>query len=340
MALSVAPSSGGSVLRWSLAAIVLLVLAYGLYPVRGTVEGVGTIEPVFEDLILITTHFSGIVTRMRVELLQEVAAGAPLFEYIPEGQWAVTAYGGMSRPSGSPPEPPPAEPEWRRAEKQRHAARTDAMRRWTKRLLSPAQRGLTWEHLLQQRLNAKVDREDEVAMETAQAAENVRRGRQDANLVNVFDRGGGMWRATEDGQPYPSAVGGLVYSLWVRQRSQFSPAAALGEIWRPEIPLEVFGLVPIPPAPLRDLPGWRASLAAPGERTPEPLPVSAIEFGRIPIDAGDAKAIFPSLPITRDSVFVRLTLARAPARERLGAPLIITLTSPARPRVWLWLARG
>jgi hypothetical protein len=29
------------------------------------------------------------------------------------------------------------------------------------RLLSPAQRALTWEHLLQQRLNAKVDREDE-----------------------------------------------------------------------------------------------------------------------------------------------------------------------------------
>src|SRR5262245_49739390 len=97
-------------LRWLLTAIVLLLLGYGLYPVRGTVEGVGTIEPVFEDLILITSHFSGIVTRMRVELLQEVAAGAPLFEYIPEGQWAVTAYGGMSRPSRSPRVPPALEP--------------------------------------------------------------------------------------------------------------------------------------------------------------------------------------------------------------------------------------
>jgi hypothetical protein len=59
-------------LRWLLGVIVTLVLlAYGLYPVRGTVEGVGTIEPVFEDLILITSHFSGIVTPMRVELLQE-----------------------------------------------------------------------------------------------------------------------------------------------------------------------------------------------------------------------------------------------------------------------------
>ena len=75
---------------------------------------------------------------------------------------------------------------------------------------------------------------------------------------------------------------------------------------------------------LRDLPGRRASLTAPGERTPERLPVSAIEFGRIPIDAGDAKAIFPGLPITRDSVFVRFTLAQP----------------PARPRVWHWLARG
>jgi hypothetical protein len=102
----------------------------------------------------------------------------------------------------------------------------------------------------------------------------------------------------------------------------------------------VFGLVAIPPAPLRDLPGWRASLAAPGERTPDPLPVSAIEFGRIPIDAGDAKAIFPSLPITREQRLRASHARSAPARERTGAPLIITLTSPARSRVWLWLARG
>lgn len=326
-------------LLWVLGAIVLVVpLAYVLYPVRSVVEGVGTIEPMFEDLILITPDVSGMVTRLRVGLHQGVDRGASLFEYVPDGRWAVLGPATMSRPSGSPAEPPPAEPEWYREGNQRRLVRAEALRGWTKRLYSPAPRPLAWERLLEQRLSAKVHREDDVAMGEARAAENVRLGRQELNLVQVFDRGAGMFRGTEEGEPFPSAVAGLVYSLWITQRSQFSAAAALGEIMRPQTPLEVFGLVPIPPAALRELPGWRASLAAPGERTPVPLVVTAIEFGHVPIDAGDAKIIFPNLAVTRDSVFVRLRLDPAPARDRLGAPLLITLTSPARPRVWRWLS--
>ena len=181
--------------------------------------------------------------------------------------------------------------------------------------VSSSPRPLAWERLLQQRLNAKIDCEDQVAMEEAQAAANVRLGRADSNLVQVFDRGVGMYRDTEDGQPFPSAVGGMVYSLWITRRFQFGPSP-LGEIMRPETPLEVFGLVPIPPPALRELPGWRVSLTPPGERTPVPLAVTAIEFGRVPIDAADAKLIFPDLPVTRESIFVRLRLAEAPPRER------------------------
>lgn len=229
-------------------------------------------------------------------------------------------------------------PEWYRAGNERRVARADALGRWTKRFYSSAHRPLAWERLLQQRVSTKVNREDDVAMEEAQAAENVRLGRQESNLVQVFDRGIGMYRATEDGEPLLSAVAGMVYSLWVRQRSQFSGRGALGEIWRPETPLEVFGLVPIPPASLRALSGWRASLAAPGEATPTPLAVIAIEFGQVPIDATDAKVIFPDLPVTRDSIVVRLKLEEVPARERLGTPLRITLTSPARPRLWRWFS--
>src|SRR5262249_44363645 len=141
---------------------------------------------------------------------------------------------------------------------ERKAARAEAMRHWVKRLSAGrTPRPLTWESLLQQRLNARVNREDEIAMEEARGAENVRLGYGDSNLINVFDRGIGMYRATEDGTPFASAVAGTVYSLWVRQSTQFSPAYALGEIWRPETPLEVFGLVPVPPPSLRDLPGWR-----------------------------------------------------------------------------------
>ena len=286
--------SSRSWLFWPIVAVALVALVFVLYPVRAVLEGAGTIEPEFEDLVLITTDFSGAVTRMRVTLHQDVEKGAPLFEYLPHGQWAVHARGTMSKPSGSPPEPPPAPPEWYRVGNERKAARAEAMRHWVKRLSAGrTPRPLTWESLLQQRLNARVNREDEIAMEEARAAENVRLGYGDSNLINVFDRSIGMYRATEyrateDGTPFASAVGGTVYSLWVRQSTQFSPAYALGEIWRPETPLEVFGLVPVPPPSLRDLPGWRASLAAPGEATPTALAVSAIEFGRIPIDAGDA----------------------------------------------------
>ena len=109
---------------------------------------------------------------------------------------------------------------------------------------------------------------------------------------------------------------------------------------RPETPLEVFGLVPIPPAALRELPGWRASLAAPGEGTSAALVVGAIEFGHVPIDAGDAKVIFPNLPVRRAGLFVRLRLEPAPARDTLGTPFPIKLTSPARPRLWLWIRGG
>lgn len=324
-------------LLWLLSAIVLIVpLAYGLYPVASVVEGVGTIEPLFEDLVLITSDFSGIVTRMRVALRQDVDRGEPLFEYLPEGQWAVQSRGAMTRPGGSPPSPALL-PEWYVEGNRRHVARADAMRHWMKRV-SSSPRPLAWERLLQQRLNAKVDREDQLAMEEAQAAENVRLGRQDSNLVQIFDRGAGMYRATEDGQPFASAVAGRVHSLWITRRFQFAGPVPLGEIMRPETPLEVFGLVPIAPPALRELPGWRVSLTPPGERTPVPLVVTAIEFGRVPIDAADAKLIFPDLPVTRESIFVRLRLADPPPRERWGAPLLITLTSPARPRLWRWLS--
>lgn len=50
-----------------------------------SLEGVGTIEPLFEDLVLITPNESGIVTRMHVSLHQDVTRDAPLFEYPTDG---------------------------------------------------------------------------------------------------------------------------------------------------------------------------------------------------------------------------------------------------------------
>jgi hypothetical protein len=330
------PSGGSrSRLAWYLGAIALAAaLAYVLYPVRRVVEGMGSIEPVFEDLIVVTPDRSGMVTRVRVSSRQDVDRGTPLFEYLPDGQWAVQAYGSMTPPGGAA-EPPPAEPEWSRTINQRRLARAEALRRWSARVFSHSERPLVWERLLEQRLNVRVAREDDLALEAARAAENARLGRHEANVVRVFDQALGMYRGTEDGQPFSSDVAGLVYALWVMQRSQFH--AAVGEIMKPGTPVEVLGLVPGPPAAFREASGWTAGVTAPGESL-ESLVTRTVELGRIALDARDASILFPHLAVTRDSVFVRVGLEGTPERDKLGKLVRITLTSPARPRLWLWLS--
>jgi hypothetical protein len=143
------------------------------------------------------------VTRVRVSSRQDVDRGTPLFEYLPEGHWAVLAYGSMTTPGGAA-EPPPAEPEWSRAINQQRLARAEALLHWSTRVFSHLERPLVGERLLQQRLNVRVPREDDLALAEARAAENARLGRHEANLVRVFDQALGVFRGTEDGEPFPS----------------------------------------------------------------------------------------------------------------------------------------
>jgi len=66
--------------------------------------------------------------------------------------------------------------------------------------------------------------------------------------------------------------------------------------------------------------------------------IRTVEFGRIKLDARAANVLFPDLAVTRGSVFVRVGLEGTPEREKLGKVVRITLTAPARPRLWLWLS--
>jgi hypothetical protein len=324
--------SGGSRLAWSIGAIALAAaLAYVLYPVRIVVEGMGSVEPVFEDLVVVVPDRTGMVTRVRVSPRQDVDRGTPLFEFVPDGQWAVLA---ITSP-GADAEPATAEPEWLRAINQRRLARAEALLRWSSRVLRPGERPLVWERRLADRLSLRVAREDDLALAEARAAENARLGRHEANLVRVFDRALGMFRGTEDGEPFSSDVAGMVYSLWVMQRSQFHDG--VGEIMRPGTPMEVLGLVPAPPAAVREASGWTATVAVPGER-PESFVIRTVDLGKIKLDARAANILFPDLVVARDSVFVRLALEGPPEREKLGKRVRITLTAPARSRYWLWLS--
>jgi len=172
----------------------------------------------------------------------------------------------------------------------------------------------------------------------AGAAENDRLRRPDANMVHVFDQALGRSRATEEGRPYLNDVAGTVYSLWVMRRLSFSGLAPVAEILRSGTAFEAFGLVPMRPAGARDFLGWTAAVVPLGASSPAaPLAVGAIELGTVPIDAADARLIFPDLVVKQPSLFVRVTLRNEPPREMLGKPVLITLASPARPRVWYWL---
>ncbi|MGH7302288.1 MAG: hypothetical protein ACRELZ_03290 [Candidatus Rokuibacteriota bacterium] len=66
-----------------------VALTYAFSPVRVVVEGMGTIEPVFEELALVTADKPGVITRVLVTPRQEVDRGTPLYEYLP-APWSVS----------------------------------------------------------------------------------------------------------------------------------------------------------------------------------------------------------------------------------------------------------
>src|SRR6266850_5452494 len=105
------PSRKGTL---SLVALVLLgALVFLLYPMRVAVEGMGTIEPVFDDLVVVFPDVSGMVTRTRVSVGQDVEPGTPLFEYLPDGEYSVLGYASKTKPGGKA-KPEPLTPAWYR----------------------------------------------------------------------------------------------------------------------------------------------------------------------------------------------------------------------------------
>ena len=334
------------------------LLAWLFWPVRITLEGKGTIQPRFEDLVRITPGESGMVCRVMSKRLQEVQSGETLFEYIPFGKFSVLAYVRMTPPGGAAVEPEPL-PDWYQKVEGERIARIEAANRWSARVLSQVKSALKWESDLAQRLTMTVPLEVDLMRVQAQQRENTRLGRENANMVYTFNESLGESVATERGIPLVSPATGILYSLWVQPQTQIfgAPSTTLptpapgsppmialyagtsspvAEIMPPGTPLEVLALMPIPSHSLHKKEGWQATLTGAGQSSAVPAGMTKIEFGRVSLNPADARLLVPELPAERESVFARVSLA-ADNSVTIGSAVRVRLVSPPRPRVWYWL---
>ena len=107
------------------------VLAYVLFPVRVVIEGVGTVEPVFEELVSITSDKPGVIVRVHVSAGQTVERGTPIYDYLPSPPWSI---GTSSLYATTQLKPAPGmalgpDWEWARSIHQRSYERAEARRR-------------------------------------------------------------------------------------------------------------------------------------------------------------------------------------------------------------------
>lgn len=138
------------------------------------------------------------------------------------------------------------------------------------------------------------------------------------------------------GGPFSSDVAGVVYSLGVRPLLLIWDSIQVAEVVSRDTTLEVFGLLPVPPPGLRELRWWLASLETAGGDPDVALPIQTIEFGRVPIEARDAKALFPEAGRhARQRVRARAPLERRGARE---AEYAGQDHADVAPSPWLWLS--
>jgi hypothetical protein len=108
--------------------VLAILLSWLFWPVQVILEGSGTIQPRFEDLVPITPTESGMVCRVVAERFHEVRAGEPLFEYVPAGKFSVLFHSTMTQPGGSAQEPEPL-PDWYQKAERERIARIEAANR-------------------------------------------------------------------------------------------------------------------------------------------------------------------------------------------------------------------
>ena len=351
--------SGGNRLRFLIRALslsaLLSMLGWMLWPVQVTLEGNGIIQPVFEHLVKVVPHESGVVCKVNSARLNAVQKGDVLLEYVPIGKASFLSYSSMISPGGA--SRPEALPEWYTELEQKRRARIEAANRW-QGLMFKRQNPGPWERELAGRLVMLAVNQGDLERNAAQQRENIRLGRAAANQIHVRDETLGQIVPAERGSPLTSPADGILYSLWARPVMQITgamhsnlpipspgsaPTSALAagtagtpvaEILSPGTPGEVLALLPLTPGVPAFVRGWKTFLDGAG---PDAMEVTNIEFGTVPISPDDARLLVPGLAGTREAVFVRLRL-KEPGLSNLDKKVRVRLISSRYPRVWYWIS--
>lgn len=336
-----------------LVAVVVPVIVWLLWPVKVTIEGIGIIQPVFEQLVKVIPPESGVVCRVSSARLNKVRTGDVLLEYIPVNKASFLAYSTMTPPGGI--SQPEALPEWYTELEEKRKVRIDAANRWQGLVFK--QHPKPWERELASRFVRLAVNEGDLERIIAQQRENTRLGREAANQVHVRDETLGRSVPAERGIPLLSPADGILYSFWVQPAMQITgamrsglppappdgpPVRMLGagtagtpiaEILPPGASGEVLALIPVVPGPLGSVNGWQGVLEGAGAASME---ATTIESGSVPIGPDDAKLLVPGIAGGQESVFVRLRL-KEEVLPLLDRTVRIRLVSPSHPRAWYWL---
>jgi hypothetical protein len=323
---------------WVVVIILLLaLLGYLSWPMRVSSNGVGVIQPEYEQLIRVDPPEDGIIVLVKAGRLETIAKGATLFEYIPHSQYAVIMYARMTKPGGET-EPEPLS-EFNRTIDSRRIRRTEAANRWNSQVMAVGVAPVEWERSLASRFATVIPREEDVIIQERIKAENIRMGQENANMVQVFDKDIGMYRATSTGIQFVSPVSGTLYSFWVTSRFQIFRSSPIAEIMPPGVPTEVLGLIHRDSPLLMHGPGIVDALALSDGRA---LPTTGvapqdIRIGKVPTRVADAREILTDLKPESDSVFVRIRLSSPLPTEDFGKMVSFRIHSERRPRIWFWI---
>ncbi len=322
---------------WLAAIVIGVAVIFLLMPIQKTVEGIGVIQPVFEQLLPLRAGVSGITTKVLVTSMQNVEPGTPLFHYQLHGQYGVLAYGEMTKP-GEDLSKPHTEPEWYQKADQKRVSRINALNSWSSRLINASGKAAKWEHELSRRFSAIIPTSADLELRETIRLENNKIDRENSGEVQVFDQKAGKYVASLGGPVFVSPHTGTLYTLLVSKGFQVIPSQTVAEIMPYNCPLEILGLLPsgLPTGlaieRIDSLHADKISLAGRDQGL-------TFQIGTVPLTAEERRQLLPHLPLadSGDAHVIRLRLREPLRMEEIGTVVRFSAVSESKPRIWFWL---
>jgi hypothetical protein len=315
-------------------ALVLLLAGAGylFYPIREHVEGTGVLLPVADFLIPVQPETDGVVSRVHQPRLALVARGTDLFTVI------VPSDAGVGSAVIRTPRMTPAiqSGPWTRGlteARRRGGALDGAGRGWKGRVQNARERA-TWEPALAERLATIATRSGELLEAEVRNRAREEREHPEGGRPPGWQGWVGTSLPTGEDRMVVSPEGGTLISLWAAPLVPVTAGVTLAEIMPEGAPLEILTVMPA---------GVAAQLQRVRLQDPALSPmlsVTSILVGRVPINPGEAELLLPGLSLETAGVITRMRLEGRIDARHLNTTVRYMGSTPARPRVWQWIAGG